>query len=140
MAVAHGREAADELGPARRERVEVEVRAIRRADELRRGHVAGADEVVDLVVALVEAADPVEPPHDVAAPVGARHADVLADRDGDLAAGAQQLVGDLDAGGRGADDQDAARPQPVRPLVVERRDLVDRCGQVGREGGDARDG
>ena len=102
------REAPDELGAARREGVEVEVRVVGRADELGGGDVARADEVVDLVVALVEAADLVEPPHDVAAPVGPRHADVLADGDGDLAAGAQQLVGDLQAGGRGADDQHPA--------------------------------
>src|ERR1044072_4134158 len=35
--------------------------------------------------------------HDVPAAVGPRHAHVLADRDGHLPAGAQQLVGDLDA-------------------------------------------
>ena len=108
MAVAHRGEAADELDPARRERVEVEVGVLRRADELRGRDVAGADEVVDLVVALVETPGPVHPPHDVAAPVRPRHAHVLADRERDLAAGAQELVGDLQAGGRGADDQHAA--------------------------------
>ena len=104
--------------------VEVEVRPVGRADELGGGDVPRAHQVVDLVVALVEPADPVEPPHDVAAPVGPRHADVLAHGDGHLAPGAQQLVGDLDAGGRGADDQHPAGPQLVGTLVVERGDLV----------------
>ena len=53
----HRAEASDERGAARRQRVEVEVRPVGRADELRRRDVARAHEVVDLVVALVEAAD-----------------------------------------------------------------------------------
>ena len=98
-------EAPDERGAPRREGVEVEVRPVGRSDELRRGDVPRAHEVVDLVVALVEPADLLEPPHDVAAPVGPRHADVLAHGDGHLAPGAQQLVGELQARGRGADDE-----------------------------------
>ena len=111
--------------PLRRERVEVEVRPVGRADELGRRDVPRAHQVVDLVVALVEPADPVQPPHDVAAAVGPGHADVLADGDGHLAPGAQQLVGDLEAGGRGADDEHAAAAQLVGPLVVERGELVE---------------
>ena len=45
-------------------------------------------QIVDLVEALVVAADLVEPPHDVALPIGPGHADVLADGDRHLAPGA----------------------------------------------------
>ena len=76
-----------------------------RADQLRRRDVAGADEVVDLVVALVEHAGGVEPPEDVAAAIGPRHAHVLADGEGHLPPAAVDLVGQLHAGGRATDDE-----------------------------------
>ena len=50
-------EAPDERGAPRGQGVEVEVGAVGRADELRRGDVPRAHQVVDLVVALVEPAD-----------------------------------------------------------------------------------
>ena len=90
------------------ERVEVERAPLGRADQLRRRDVAGADEVVDLVVALVEHAGGVHPPEDVAPAVGARHAHVLADGERHRAAAAVDLVGELHAGGRAADDEHAA--------------------------------
>ena len=128
-AAVHRREASDERGAPRGEGVEVEVGPVGRSDELGRGDVPRAHEVVDLVVALVEPAELAEPPHDVAVPVGPRHADVLTHGDRHLAPGAQQLVGELEAGGRGADDEHAAGPQLVGTLVVERGDLVERVRQ-----------
>ena len=132
----HRAQATDQRRAARSQRVEVQVRPLRRADELRRRHVPRPHQIVDLVEALVVAADLVEPPHDVPVPVGPGHADVLADGDRHLAPGAQQLVGELQARGRSADDQHRTGPQLVGPLVVERRDLI----QTRRQGsGDRRE-
>ena len=111
----------------RRERVEVDRAPLGRADQLRRRKVAGADEVVDLVVALVEDAGGVHPPEDVAAPVGPRQPDVLADGERDRAAAAVDLVGELHAGGRRADDEHAAaRRASSGDAVRHRRDVRDR--------------
>jgi hypothetical protein len=63
---------------------------------------------------------------------------VLADRDGDLAPRAQQLIRDLQAGGGRADHERPAGAQPVGPLVVEHGDLVDPVGQLRGDGGDLR--
>ena len=82
-------------------------RSLGRADQLRRREVAGADEVVDLVVALVEDAGGLHPPEDVAPAVAPRQPHVLADGEGDRSAGAVDLVGELDAGRRRADDEHA---------------------------------
>ena len=56
---------------------------LRRADQLGRRDVAGSNEVVDVIVALLEDAGGVHPPEDVASPVGPREPHVLPDRDGD---------------------------------------------------------
>ena len=72
----------DELHADAGQRVEIDGPALGRAGELQRRHVASADDVVDLVVALVEHAGGVHPPLDVPAPIDARHANVLADREG----------------------------------------------------------
>ena len=119
-------EPTDDLHAAVAERVEVEVAAVVVADELHRRVPAGAVDVVDLVVALVELADPVEPPVDVATAVRARQPNVLADRDRDLAPGAAELVGDLHARRRRADDEHAAVARELRrPPVLQRRELLD---------------
>ena len=73
--------------------------------------MAGPDDVVDLVVALVQHAGRVQPPHDVPAAVHAWQPDVTADGEGDRAARPLDLVGQLDAGRGRADDQ--------HPAVVE---------------------
>jgi hypothetical protein len=52
-AVANGREASDDLRATGGEGIEIERGAFRRTDELRRRQPARADEIVDLVVALV---------------------------------------------------------------------------------------
>ncbi len=118
-AVAHPGEPADDPHPVGPEGVEVEGAV--GADELERGEVARPDEVVDLVPALVEDAEHVEPPEDVAPAVAAGHADVLADREGHRPSGALELLGDLQAARRPADDEDAAAGQPVRVAVLQRR-------------------
>ena len=79
-AVAHRGQPADDLDAGRAERVEVERRALRRADQLRRRQPPGARQVVDLVVALVPDTRGVHPPQHVAAAIGPRQPHVLADR------------------------------------------------------------
>ena len=88
--------------------------AARRADELQRRQVTGPDDVVHLVPPLVEDAERVEPPEDVAAPVGPRHPHVLADRERNASAGALELVGDLHPARGRAHDEHAARRAPGR--------------------------
>ena len=68
----------------------------------------GADDVVHLVVALVEDAGGVEPPHDVHAPIDTREADVTTDRQRDGPSGAVDLVGQLDPGRRRTHHEHAA--------------------------------
>ena len=108
------------------ERVEIERRPLGRADELRRRQPARARQVVDLVVALVPDARGLHPPEHVAAAIRPRQPDVLADRERHRPAGAVDLVGELHAGRRRADDEHAAFGQLRRIAVVERRDLLDR--------------
>ncbi len=67
------------------------------------------------------------PVENVAAAVDPRHADVLTDRQRDRPAGAVDLVGELQPGRRGADDEDAAVVELRGIAVVERRDLADRA-------------
>ena len=86
----------DQPHPEPAQRVEVERRPLRRADQLHRRQVARPYQVRHLVVALVEQARRVHPPQDVAAPVGARHPHVLADGQRHRPPGALQLLGDLD--------------------------------------------
>src|SRR5690606_11995130 len=104
LAVRDADEAADELDAARRERVQIERRALGRPDELRRRHAPRADDVVDRVVALVENADGVEPPLNVEPAVDARQPDVLADCEDHPPPRALDLVRELQPGRRGADD------------------------------------
>ena len=96
------------LTPICGQRVEVERRALGRADELQRRHPRARDDVVDFIVALVEHAGGIHPPLDVLAAIDARRANVLADRQRHRPAGALDLVGELHAGRRRADDQNAA--------------------------------
>ena len=90
----------------------------------------GADDVVDFVVALVEHAARIHPPLDVAAAIQARHAHVFADGKRHGAAGAADLVGDLDAGCRSAHDQHAAGIELRRIAILQRR----KAGNVRRQG------
>ena len=106
--------AADEAHAALLERGQVEGGAVGPAHELERGLAAGDREVEDLVGRLVEDAHRVEPPQDVAPPVDARQPRVAADRERDRPARGVDLVGELDARGRGADDEDAALRELAR--------------------------
>ena len=81
----------------------------------------GTLEVLHLVPPLVELADPVQPPIDVAAPVRTRQPYVLADRDRDVAARSSQLVRDLDPGCRRTHHQDAAVVVDLRRSPVGQR-------------------
>ena len=107
-------------------------------DELERRQAAHPGDVVDLVVALVEDPGGVEPPHDVHAPVGARGPDVAADREGHRSAGAVDLVGQLDAGGRRAGDEHATVLELVGVPVVGRRQRPHGGREVGRQRRDVR--
>ena len=101
-----------------------------RPTELQRGLVAGGDRVRRLVDGAVEAADALQPPVDVHAAVAARQPAVAADGEDDVTAGAGELVGELHAGGRGADDQHTAGRQRVRAAIGRRRDLGDGAVEV----------
>ena len=68
----------------------------------------GSDQVVDLVVAFVQHTRGVQPPEDVTPAIGPWHPHVFADGERDRAAAAMDLVGQLDARRRGADDEHAA--------------------------------
>ena len=114
--------------------VEVEGSSLGCADELGGWQPSGSLEVVDGVVALVEQADRVHPPVDVSAPVGAREPDVVADGEGHGASGALELVGDLDAGGRGADDEHATGSELAG--VAVRAAQCSWCTVAGRACGD----
>ncbi len=83
-------------------------------------------DLLDLVVALVESSDGVHPVLDVAPPVGAGHAHVLADRQRHRPARRVDLLGELEAGGGGADHQHAAVGQLIRVAVLERVDRARR--------------
>ena len=83
--------------------------AAERGDTCQTCHMALTHaDVVDLVVAFVEHARGVHPPLDVATAVDPRRPDVLADRQRHGAPRAMELLADLGAGRRGADDENAA--------------------------------
>ena len=98
------------------QRGEIDRATFGRADELRRRDVPGPDEVVDLVVALVEHTRGVHPPEDVTPAIDPWHPHVLADRERDRAAAAMDLVGELDARRRSADDEHAAVRELCRAM------------------------
>ena len=125
--------------PASRERVEVEGRAVGRAGKLQRGHAARPPDVVDLVVALVEHAGRIHPPLQIPAAIHARRADVLAGRDRDRAPRALQLVRDLGAARRSADDQHAAIGDLGRIAIRLCRQRRDRWRHIGGKAWQARD-
>ena len=112
-AVAEPAESTDDPDPEITQRVEVDRASLRGADELGRGEMAGADDVVERVVPLVEDACCVGPPEDVAAAVGPGHPDVFADGQRDVATAAMDLLGELYPGGRRPDDQHATEVQVV---------------------------
>ena len=74
---------------------EVDLPPVIAPDDLHRCVTTGTLEVLDLVPPLVELADPVEPPVDVAAPVRTWQPDVFADRDRDIVTRSSQLIRDL---------------------------------------------
>ena len=120
------------------EGAEIEGAVVLAPDELQRRLAAGVDGVVDVVDRAVERSDRVEPPEHVQASVRARHPAVAADGEGDLATVASELVGELHAGGRGADDEDAAVGDVVRTSVSSGIDLVDRARKPCSAGGQRR--
>ena len=72
------------------------------------------------VGSLAQHAELIQPPEDVASAVAARQSRVTTDRQRDLPSGALNLVGELHAGGRSADDEDAAGRQLLGTPVVAR--------------------
>ncbi len=123
---AHRREASDHPHSTGGKGMEVEIAPFVAADQLHRRVPARPLEVLDLVPALVELTDAVEPPVHVAAAVPAREADVLTGRDRDDPSGTAQLVGDLHARRRCADHEHVAVTDELRgAAVVERGDLLD---------------
>ena len=139
LAVPDTGQAADQPDADAGQGVEVEGRALGRADELKRGHVACSHDVVDFVIALVEHAGGIHPPLDVTAAIDARHAHVLAHGKRHRAARAVDLVGELDAGRGGADDEHAAFLQLARIAVLLRGERGDRGRHRRGERGDGGD-
>jgi hypothetical protein len=82
--------------------------------------VAGAGEVIDLVVAFGQQARCLQPPEDVPAAVGTGQPDVLAGGKGYRAARRVDLAGELDARGGCADDEDPAVRELAGLAVGER--------------------
>ena len=104
---------------------DAQVEVLRRAggaDELERRLQAGGQLVGHRVDGAGQAAGDLEPAVGVQTAVAARHAGVPPDGEGDLAARAGELVGDLDARGRGSDDEHAAGRQGVGAAVGAGRD------------------
>ena len=111
---------------------QVEPPVVGPADQLGGWLVPREQAVGHLVDRGVEEAEAVEPPEDVHAAVGARHAGVAADGDRHVAAGRPELVGELDAGRRGADHQHAPVRQRAGVAVLARHHLVNVRGQGAR--------
>ena len=132
-------EPADDPDPGVPQRVEVDRTPLRGADQLGRGEVADADEVVDLVVPLVEDAGAVGPPEDVAAAVGPRHPHVLADGQRDV----RDRCGWISSaswtpGRRRPDDEHAAVGQVVGSAIRLRGHRRDRRRAARRRPGERR--
>ncbi len=123
--IAYGSQPSHNFDAGCGEGVQVQGRALRRADQLRRRQPSRAREVVDLVVALIPDTGRVHPPQHVAAPIGPRQPDVLADRERHRPARAMDLVSQLNPGGRRADNQHAAGGKLARISIVERREALD---------------
>jgi hypothetical protein len=92
---ADGHEPTDESDAEALKGREVDLSPVVTSDHLHRCVPAGTLEVLHLVPSLVQLADPVQPPVDVASAVRTWQPYVLPDRDGDVTAGPSQLVGDL---------------------------------------------
>ena len=107
------------------------------AGQLHRALPAGPCRVGDLVDGPGERADLVEPPPDVDAPVAPREPAVAADGQHHVATGAGELVGELHAGGGGADDQDATVGELVGVAVRRGGDLSEGWVEPGGHGRDA---
>jgi hypothetical protein len=111
---------------------QVEPPVVGPADHLGGWLVPGEQAVGHLVDRGVEEAEAVEPPVDVHAAVVARHAGVAADGDRHVASGRPEFVGELGAGRRGADHQDAPVRQREGVAVLVRHYLVNVRGQGAR--------
>ena len=94
--------------PMRLQRCEIDVRAVRPAGKLQRRLTHGRVRVGQIAGPLGEHAHPIHPPEDIAPTPVARHPRMSADGQRHIASAAAQLVGDLDAGSGGADDEHAA--------------------------------
>src|SRR6516165_11878921 len=94
---------------------------MRLARELR----ARRRQLADLPVVL---AHPGKPPVRVLAAVAPRRPPGATRREKDLSTGLIELLGDLRAGLRAADDQDATGQELVRVAIVVRMELLDHCG------------
>ena len=127
-----------EAHAAGRERGEAEVACVLGAPgvagELERRLAQGGGGVGDPVDPAVEAAQPLHPPVDVDAAVGAHHAGVPADGEHDVAARCGELVGELHPGRRRPHHEDATVGQLRRPAVGVGRQLVDVGRQPRRRG------
>ena len=128
-AVADAGHASDDAHADRAQRVEVDVAPVGIAGNLERRQVARPVEVLHVVVQLVIHARGVHPPQDVAASIGARRADMLADGQRDVAARAPDLVCELCARGGRAHDQHAAVGKVGRSPIPGGRDLQKASGQ-----------
>ena len=117
---------------------QVERAAVGTPDELERDLAARRLEAGHRVDGLVEDADGVEPPHDVASPVEPGQPGVAPDRQRDRPSRSVDLVGELDPARRGADDQHAAGGELVGVAVVGRRQLVDAAGELAAEARNSR--
>ena len=98
------------------------VRRVVGARELKRRHSANPIEVVDLGIELVEHPGAVHPPLDVFAPIDTGRTDVLAQGEGHGPTRAVDLIGDLCAACRGADDKHATLLKLLRVAVLLRRE------------------
>ncbi len=125
--------AADEPHAASFEHAEVECRVVGPADELQRRLVLRDVGVVHLIDALVEEPHRVEPPENVTAAVPPRQPHVASDGQRDGPPRRLDLVGDLDAGRGGADDEHAALGQARRTAVLAGHDLQDVARDLARE-------
>ena len=126
----HPRHATDQLHPDVGQRVEVEGGPFGRARQLHRWHPPGPHDVVHLVVALVEHTGRLHPPVDVPPAVHPRPPHVLADGQGDRAAGHVDLVGDLHSARRGAHHQHPTLGELVGVAVRHRGERSHRGGSA----------
>ena len=133
FAIRAGDEAPDEPDAGLVQLAQAERAPLGCPDKFRGRQPAGACEIGDGVVRLVEESEDVHPPMDVVASVRARKPDVVSHGDRDFTTASYELVRDLDARCRGANDQDGSA-QLVRPAIVQRVQLLHGGGYRRRYG------